>query len=303
MSDWSKPTLTSLYSNFLTEVGGRLDDASKWNRSDSVTLTNPPTGMIKWNNTTFIWETNTGTPSVPVWAALTASYGITVANANRWTTTRTIGFSGGDVTATAVNIDGTANISLTANLGNIVTAQGPTGSATAVPIITIDAKGRVTALSTAALGSIATQAANSVAITGGAVSGTSLTLVQSTTAAPTVEGRMEWDTDNDILVIGDGTASKTFAPLIPTAVVTEQNRTFSTGCTWNGNAVPVLYGGTGAADAATARTNLGIGSLGTQASTAVSITGGAISATAITLTQSLTAAPTAEGVIEWDTNE
>lgn len=37
-------------------------------------------------------------------------------------------------------------------LPDIVTAQGPTGSATAIPVITIDAKGRVTALTTTGAG-------------------------------------------------------------------------------------------------------------------------------------------------------
>jgi hypothetical protein len=40
--------------------------------------------------------------------------------------------------------------------------------------------------------------------------------------------------------------------------------------------VPVLKGGTGATDAATARTNLGLGTMATQAASAVAITGGSI---------------------------
>lgn len=42
------------------------------------------------------------------------------------------------------------------------------------------------------------------------------------------------------------------------------------------NAVPVINGGTGASSSSAARTNLGIGSLGTQSANSVSITGGSI---------------------------
>jgi hypothetical protein len=311
MSDWSKPTLTSLYTAFITEVGGRLDDAAKMNRTGGgtvpsvVTLTNPPVGTVKFNAASGIWESNTGTgatASVPVWEPLAASYGITVAKANQWTTTRTVTLTG-DATATATNIDGSANVSIATTLATVNANTGSVGSASAVPVLNLDAKGRVLSASTAALGSMATQAANAVSITGGAVSGTALTLVQSTTSAPTAEGRVEWDTDDDTIVVGNGAGALTFAPLIPTNPVTMQKHTFGANCTWNGNVVPVLYGGTGGADAVTARTNLGMGSMATQTASAVAITGGAISATAITLVQSTTAAPTAEGVIEWDTND
>jgi hypothetical protein len=53
--------------------------------------------------------------------------------------------------------------------------------------------------------------------------------------------------------------------------------------------VSVVGGGTGSTTAAGARTNLGIGTLGTQSSSAVAITGGTISGiTALTLTGNLT---------------
>lgn len=302
MSDWSKPTLTSTYTNFITELGTRLDDAGKQCRSDTVPLTLPPTGLIRWNVGSALWESNTGTPAAPAWTAIATTYAINVATAAKWATVRTISHTG-DVTAPATNIDGSGNISLATTLATVNANVGAFGSAAAVPVITVNAKGLVTAVSTAALGTMATQAATSVAITGGAVSATSLTLVQSTTAAPTAEGRVEWDTDNDLLVIGNGAGSASFAPLAPTTAVTETNRTFSTACNWNGNAVPVAYGGTGGTTQGTAQTALGLGSMATQASTSVSVTGGAISATALTLVQSTTAAPTAEGRIEWDTDD
>lgn len=54
--------------------------------------------------------------------------------------------------------------------------------------------------------------ANAITVAGGAIGTTTIDLVQSTTPAPTVEGRAEWDTNDDRLVIGDGAAPKTFYP-------------------------------------------------------------------------------------------
>lgn len=78
MANHSLPTLTSTYTNFVTEVGSRIDDAIKQGRSDTVTLTNPPVGSIRWNATSFRWEQNTGTVGTPVWSVLAATYGISI---------------------------------------------------------------------------------------------------------------------------------------------------------------------------------------------------------------------------------
>lgn len=80
MADHSKPALTDLYSNWTSLLGGRIDDAVKQNRTDTVTLVQPPTGMIRWNVSTNKWEYNSGTPVAPVWTALSANYDITVKN-------------------------------------------------------------------------------------------------------------------------------------------------------------------------------------------------------------------------------
>jgi hypothetical protein len=78
MANHSLPTLTSTYTNFLTELGARLDDAVRQGRSDTVTLTNPPVGTIRFNTTSLLWEQNTGTVGSPVWTTLATTYGIDV---------------------------------------------------------------------------------------------------------------------------------------------------------------------------------------------------------------------------------
>ncbi|MBZ9693920.1 hypothetical protein [Mesorhizobium sp. CO1-1-9] len=45
-----------------------------------------------------------------------------------------------------------------------------------------------------------------------------LTLEQSAAPVPTAEGRIQWDTDDNVIVVGDGAATQIFAPLPASAV-------------------------------------------------------------------------------------
>ena len=54
----------------------------------------------------------------------------------------------GDATATLVGVDGTQNISAALTLANVNSNTGQFGSTTAIPVITVNAKGLVTAIST-----------------------------------------------------------------------------------------------------------------------------------------------------------
>lgn len=258
MADHLLPTLDSPYTLFLSELSTRVDDAVKQSRSDTVALTNPPVGTIRWNTLSAKWESNTGTVDIPAWTALTNTYGINVATANSWTTGRTIALTG-DVTGTSGEWKGSGNISFSVALASVNANVGAFGGAAAVPMITVNAKGLVTAVSTAALGSMATQAANSVAVTGGAISATAITLVGAPDPVPTVEGLMEWGTEDSKLRIGDGAGTKVFTP--DDLEATLLNKEMGEGCTWGGAAVLVANGGTGATTAGDARTNLGLGNV------------------------------------------
>jgi hypothetical protein len=73
----------------------------------------------------------------------------TTGTASGLTTGRTIGITG-DLTWTSPAFDGTANVTTAGTLASVASA-GTTGSSTAIPVITIDIKGRTTGISTAAV--------------------------------------------------------------------------------------------------------------------------------------------------------
>lgn len=154
MADWAKPTLTSTYTNFLTELSTRIDDAGKQSRSDTVTLTNPPVGTIRFNTTSAKWQTNTGTVSVPVWSDLAATFGISISgNAGTATTFQTAR------TINSVSFNGSANIlvntnnAATFNNGGAGAASGSTFNGSAALTISYNTVGAPSTTGTGASGS------------------------------------------------------------------------------------------------------------------------------------------------------
>ena len=69
MADWSTPTLSSLYTDFLSYMKDRDVDIAK--QFDGTTSSNVPTGAIKWNSTSNRWNKWDGS----AWQELTTSYG------------------------------------------------------------------------------------------------------------------------------------------------------------------------------------------------------------------------------------
>ena len=69
--------------------------------------------------------------------------------ASTWQTARTLSYTG-DATG-SMSVDGSANVSTALTLANSGVTAGSYGSGTAIPVLTIDAKGRITAASTSAV--------------------------------------------------------------------------------------------------------------------------------------------------------
>ena len=62
----------------------------------------------------------------------------------------------GDATAPAVSFDGTANVALNLTLANTAVSAGSYGSGSAIPVITVDSKGRITSASTQSVNIVTT---------------------------------------------------------------------------------------------------------------------------------------------------
>jgi len=74
MADHLKPTITSTYSNFVTELDARFDDLAVGLDPAVITATNVPTGSIRWTSASNKWQKFNGTAYVD----LSALYSISI---------------------------------------------------------------------------------------------------------------------------------------------------------------------------------------------------------------------------------
>lgn len=74
MADHSKPTITSIYSDFVSEMDARFDDLAVGLDPAIVTASNVPTNTIRWSSASNKWQKWNGS----VWGDLSSSYDIAV---------------------------------------------------------------------------------------------------------------------------------------------------------------------------------------------------------------------------------
>jgi hypothetical protein len=143
-----------------------------------------------------------------------------VANAAvRLQTPRSFSVSGGDITATGVNFDGTSAVTLNASLNAVPgLSAGSYGSSTAIPVVTVAANGRVTAISTQSIstsftltgdtGNTTISGGDTLAVVGGAgitsvVSGDQVTLDVDNTVVRSNTAITSQTIDGDVTISGN----------------------------------------------------------------------------------------------------
>ena len=128
---------------------------------------------------------------------------------------QTIGMTG-DVTWTSASFDGTGAVTGTSTLASVYTDNSTVGSTTAIPVLTIDAKGRITAATTAAIATAVTIAGdtggNQVVDNGDAMvfaGGTNISTVSGATDTITInlDSAVSGLTSVSATTVTDGVAS------------------------------------------------------------------------------------------------
>ena len=132
MADWSLPTLTSTYTNFLSQLQTRDTDLALG--FDGTTTSNQPVGTIRWDSSANRWKKWTGS----AWGELAATYALTaLSTTGAATIGSTLGvtgvatLSGGGTSTTPATDNNTTNIATTAFVVGQAAATAPVMNGTA----------------------------------------------------------------------------------------------------------------------------------------------------------------------------
>lgn len=91
MADHSLPTLVTPYATFLSSLSDRIKDSMLANDPASVTVTNPPTGTVRWTSAASRFEKWNGS----AWVVLSSLYAIAISgNAATATTATNVAWAG-----------------------------------------------------------------------------------------------------------------------------------------------------------------------------------------------------------------
>lgn len=126
MADWSTPTLSSTYTDFLQNLKDRDTDIAL--QFSSGTQTNIPTNAIKWDASANRWKKWNGS----AWAELTSAYNFNNAQINSNQVLHAGNYNSYSPTLTGTGASGSWGISITGNAANITGTYAGTISSSQV---------------------------------------------------------------------------------------------------------------------------------------------------------------------------
>lgn len=100
-SDFNKPATTDAYTAYTAELVANMQDLAKGLDPANCTVSNPPTGAIRWTSAGNKWEKWNGS----AWAALTTTYAIDISG-NAATATTALSVSWSNVAAKPTTLSG-----------------------------------------------------------------------------------------------------------------------------------------------------------------------------------------------------
>lgn len=137
---------------------------------------------------------------------ITAALSGNASTATKWATARDLTLTG-DGTATIASVDGSANATGAFTLANVNAAVGTYGGSTAIPVITVNAKGLITGVTTASISSSFTLGSTTIAL--GATQTSLAGLTEVTVDNLNLNGNTISSTDanGDVIISPNGTGS------------------------------------------------------------------------------------------------
>jgi hypothetical protein len=144
MADHNKPSLASLYEDFVEELNAKCQDLAMGLDPISTTATNLPVSALRWSSAASKWQKYNGT----TWGDMASTYAINVMTANALAVARSLGVSG-DITGSA-SFDGSSNATISATLATVNSNVGTFGSTASAVTIVVNGKGLITGVSTSA---------------------------------------------------------------------------------------------------------------------------------------------------------